>query len=49
MIVLIAPEKDISNEIELLHQLFQEGLEYYHLRKPFKDHQEHCDYLNAID
>ena len=49
MIVLIAPEKDIPNEIELLHQLFQEGLEYYHLRKPFKDYQEHCDYLNAID
>ncbi|MDO6472793.1 thiamine phosphate synthase [Maribacter sp. 1_MG-2023] len=49
MIVLIAPEKDIPNEIELLHQLFQEGLAYYHLRKPLKDYQEHCDYLNAID
>jgi len=49
MIVLIAPEKDIPNEIELLHQLFQEGLTYYHLRKPLKDYQEHCDYLNAID
>lgn len=49
MIVLIAPEKDIPNEIELLHQLFQEGLAYYHLRKPLKDYQGHCDYLNAID
>jgi thiamine-phosphate pyrophosphorylase len=49
MIVLIAPEKDIPNEIELLHQLFQQGLAYYHLRKPFKDYQEHCDYLNQID
>ncbi|WP_324027070.1 thiamine phosphate synthase [Maribacter sp. BPC-D8] len=49
MIILIAPEKDIPNEIELLHQLFQEGLAYYHLRKPLKDYQEHCDYLNAID
>ncbi|WP_299799791.1 thiamine phosphate synthase [uncultured Maribacter sp.] len=49
MIVLIAPEADNPNEIELLHQLFQEGLAYYHLRKPLKDYQEHCDYLNAID
>ncbi|MDF4202925.1 thiamine phosphate synthase [Maribacter sp. SA7] len=49
MIVLIAPEKDIPNEIEILHQLFQEGLVYYHLRKPFKNYQEHCDYLDAID
>ena len=49
MIVLIAPEKDIPNEIEILHQLFQEGLAYCHLRKPFKNYQEHCDYLDAID
>jgi len=49
MIVLIAPETDIPNEIEILHQLFSEGLEYYHLRKPNKNYQEHCEYLNQID
>jgi len=49
MIVLIAPEKDIPNEIEILNQLFQEGLAFYHLRKPLKNYQEHCDYLNQID
>ncbi len=49
MIVLIAPENDIPNEIEILHQLFQDGLQYYHLRKPNKNYQEHCDYLNQID
>lgn len=49
MIVLIAPENDVPNEIEILHQLFQEGLEYYHFRKPHKNYQEHCDYLNLID
>ncbi|NIJ43621.1 thiamine-phosphate pyrophosphorylase [Wenyingzhuangia heitensis] len=49
MIVLIAPEKDIPNEIEILHQLFKEGLEYYHLRKPNKNYEEHCEYLNLID
>lgn len=49
MIVLIAPENDIPNEIEILTQLFQEGLEYYHFRKPNKNYQEHCDFLNQID
>ncbi|QXP72447.1 thiamine phosphate synthase [Tenacibaculum sp. AHE15PA] len=49
MIVLIAPEKDVANEIEILHQLFEAGLEYYHLRKPFKDLEAHVSYLNKID
>ena len=49
MIVLIAPEDDIPKEIEILQQLFQEGLEYYHLRKPNKNYEEHCRYLNQID
>jgi len=48
MIVVIAPEKDIPNEIEILHQLFQKGLAYYHLRKPFKSFEEHCAYLQVI-
>lgn len=49
MIVLIAPEKDIDNEISILNQLFKAGLEYYHLRKPNKSYDEHCEYLNLID
>lgn len=49
MIVLIAPENDIPNEIETLHQLFQEGLQYYHFRKPDKNYEAHCNYLNQID
>lgn len=49
MIVLIAPENDVSNEIEILNQLFQKGLQYYHLRKPSKSYKEHCEYLNQID
>ncbi|WP_303315366.1 thiamine phosphate synthase [Flavivirga abyssicola] len=49
MIVLIAPETDIHNEILILNQLFEAGLEYYHLRKPEKNYQEHCTYLNQID
>ena len=49
MIVVIAPEKDIPNEIEMLNQLFEEGLEYYHFRKPDKNYEEHVVYLNQID
>jgi len=49
MILLIAPEKDVKNEINILNQLFEAGLEYFHLRKPDKNFEEHCDYLNQID
>jgi len=49
MILLIAPEKDVKNEINILNQLFEAGLEYFHLRKPEKNFEEHCDYLNQID
>lgn len=48
MLLLLAPEKDLSNEIEILTQLFQEGLSYYHLRKPTKNYQEHRAYLDQI-
>ena len=49
MIVLIAPETDVHNELELLNKLFQEGLAYYHLRKPYKDYEGHSAYLEKID
>lgn len=49
MIIIIAPENDVPGEIKILHQLFKQGLVYYHLRKPHKDYQAHCDYLNLID
>lgn len=49
MIVLIAPEEDVLNEIGLLNKLFQNGLECFHLRKPLKSYQQHVEYLNQID
>jgi len=49
MIILISPEEDTSNEIDILNRLFKEGLEYYHLRKPNKDQQQYCDYLHLIE
>ncbi|TYB78014.1 thiamine phosphate synthase [Bizionia gelidisalsuginis] len=49
MIVLIAPEEDITNEIDTLHLLFKAGLEHYHLRKPSKNIDEHITFLNLIE
>jgi len=48
MIILISPENDVPKEMEVLLQLFEEGLYYYHLRKPNKNYDQHCDYLNLI-
>tara|TARA_B100000809_G_scaffold244796_1_gene271064 strand:+ start:919 stop:1506 length:588 start_codon:yes stop_codon:yes gene_type:complete len=49
MIIVIAPENDLPNEIKILKQLFEAGLEYYHLRKPHKDYTAYFKYLNQID
>lgn len=49
MIVVIAPETDVKNEINTLHQLFEAGLACYHLRKPAKNYEEHIAYLKEID
>ncbi len=49
MVVLIAPEQDIKNEISILNQLFEAGLEYFHLRKPHKNYPSYGDYLSQID
>lgn len=49
MIVLIAPEQDIKNEISILHQLFEAGLTHFHLRKPDKTINDFSKYLNQID
>lgn len=49
MIILIAPETAVKNEIKILHQLFEAGLEYYHFRKPQQNFKQHCMYLNQIE
>ena len=48
MIVLISPEKDIKDEHLILNALFEEGLKYYHLRKPGKSGDELKTYLGQI-
>ena len=49
MVILIAPETDLPNELETLHQLFQAGLRYYHFRKPQYTFDEYKAYLTQID
>lgn len=49
MMILIAPEEDVENELTILNQLFEAGLDCFHLRKPRKNYQEHCEYLHQIN
>ena len=48
MIVLISPENELPQELELLHQLFDAGLEHYHLRKPQFEEKAYQGYLKQI-
>ncbi|HYG39090.1 MAG TPA: thiamine phosphate synthase [Cytophagales bacterium] len=46
-LILISPENGFS-ELEQLPLFFEEGLEYYHLRKPFFNEQELRSYLASL-
>jgi thiamine-phosphate pyrophosphorylase len=48
MLIVIAPEVDISTETNTLNQLFEAGLVCYHLRKPKMNLDEHIAYLKTI-
>lgn len=49
MLIIISPEEDLNNELSILNQLFEAGLECFHLRKPTKNKEEVVAYLNQID
>ena len=49
MVILIASERDLPNELDTLHQLFEAGLEFYHFRKPSYDVDKCGAYLSQID
>lgn len=49
MLLLITPENDVPNEIELLNSFFEAGLEILHLRKPNKNYVQQMAYLSGID
>lgn len=49
MIIVITPEEIIKNETELINELFQEGLDLLHIRKPFMNSEEMKDFIQKID
>ncbi|SFN72248.1 thiamine-phosphate pyrophosphorylase [Chryseobacterium oleae] len=49
MIVVITPEVSVQNEAEIINQLFQEGLDLLHIRKPMFIREEMKSFLDTID
>ncbi len=49
MIIVITPEEVVQNETEIINELFQEGLNLLHIRKPFIDSEEMTDFIQKID
>jgi thiamine-phosphate pyrophosphorylase len=49
MIIVITPEKIIENETEIINELFQEGLDLLHIRKPFINSEEMTDFIHKIN
>ena len=49
MIILFSPERELNHEQAILNQLFEAGLECFHLRKPHMTFQEHWAYLAQIE
>lgn len=49
MIVVITPEEQVQNETEIINELFQEGLDLLHIRKPFINEEEMKGFIEKID
>lgn len=49
MIIVITPEEIIQNETEIINELFREGLDLLHIRKPFINAEEMRDFIQKID
>lgn len=49
MIIVITPEEFIQNEVEIINELFHEGLNLLHIRKPFIDSEKMMDFIQSID
>ena len=49
MLIVLTSEKELTNEAMLLNQLFDNGLEVLHLRKPSFDIDDYRKLLNKID
>lgn len=48
-LIVISSEKDIEDELKIVHQLFDEGMEIYHLRKPHWTIFQMLEFLKKID
>lgn len=49
MIIVITQEDLISNEVETINEMFREGLDLLHIRKPFINDEEMKVLINGID
>lgn len=49
MILVITPETIVPNEPEIINQMFHEGLDLLHIRKPWINKEEMVDFINGID
>lgn len=49
MIIVITPEEIVLNETEIINELFREGLDLLHIRKPFIGQNEMKDFIQKID
>jgi len=49
MIIVITPEDIVQNETEIINELFQEGLNLLHIRKPFINSEKMTDFIQKID
>lgn len=49
MIIVITPEELVQNETEIINELFQEGLDLLHIRKPFINSEEMAGFIQKIN
>ncbi|WP_294295971.1 thiamine phosphate synthase [uncultured Chryseobacterium sp.] len=49
MIIIITPEQSVRNETEIINELFREGLDLLHVRKPVMDATAMRNYIKCID
>ncbi|WP_345766723.1 MULTISPECIES: thiamine phosphate synthase [Chryseobacterium] len=49
MIIVITPEQSVRNETEVINELFREGLELLHVRKPVMNAATMRNYIKNID
>lgn len=45
MIIVITPEEGFQKETEIINELFQEGLDLLHIRKPFISGEQMKDFI----